>query len=64
MKEADDFGNPNRDALHPAFRRKDSVRIDPKRLSKINPDYRHGPVRHLSIEEYKAAKQSESRENR
>jgi hypothetical protein len=60
MKEADNFGNPNRDALHSAFRRKDSIRLDAKKLAKINPDYDHGPKRHMSVEEYNAAKEREA----
>lgn len=61
MKEPDDFGNPNRDALHPAFRRKDSVRVSHRMLEKLNPDYRHGKVICFSEEECKALQEERTR---
>jgi hypothetical protein len=57
MKEVDDFGNPNREALHPAFRRKDSVRVSFKVLAKLNPGYRNGVMTILSQEEREAMQQ-------
>lgn len=46
-----DFGNPNKDALHPAFSRKDGVRISNNKMKSINPDAIDGPVKIYTKEE-------------
>jgi hypothetical protein len=60
MKKPDDFGNPNRAALHPAFRSKTSIRPTLKRLQMLNSDYLDSPVRQVPIEEHNVKEETKT----